>query len=472
MFDLKMFNKYSASRGDLLQKALTTASGVGGALIAQSLETEITNTIIRLSPELAMITKVKIDGNLHEFNRLTALPKQGGAMGEAAATPQRNSTYARSSVKLKVIRRKGQVTEFQADASAKIIDSIAIEMENNITQHVYDLIDCIIWGNADSNVWEFSGLDRFISTNRTINARYGVTLSSLKTITTMIDKNTRKGGKAHRKAIMMSPEMLTTFSDLLTNVRINQGISGAGLVQVEISGGHRLFAFRDVPIIETTSLSPQDVMTAVGTATNAAGGTIPDDDYFFKIAPITANGEELAVAADQTSAGGNTSTITLSWTAFPGAYRYKIYCKDVVNTEVLVCEIPAFLYDVNGKITGDVTTVTFSTNPNAANPTISAPAELTGITASVPVHMQADIAYEQEATHGVPETIILWDMDSVQGLGELVYTNRAGSNFDGLVTTKPLDQFDDWIEFLIKSYPALADRFEGSSVMIRGVRAY
>lgn len=470
--DLHIFNQYAQSnKGNLLKKALTSASGVAGALIPQNLEKEITNTIIRLSPELALVTMKKIAGNYHEFNRLNTLPKQGGAMGESGTTPARNATYTRTGVTLKIIRRRGRVTDFLRDTSEENIDAVAVEMENNLTQHVYDLINTIIYGNNASNSYEFSGLDYFIATNRVINARYGITPTSLEFLDDMIDASTRKGGARHKKAFFMSPEMLSKVSRLLTNVRLNQGITGSGLTQVNLNGGWRLFAYRDIPVIESGSMAPQSTMGTVTPTTNAAGGTIPDDTYYFKVAAIVGDGgEQLADACSQVAAGGGTSIITLTFAAVAGAYRYKIYCGLIEHSEVLVCEIPAVVYDASGTIGIDVTTVTFSTNPSTANPTISAPAELTGITASIPIGMQADLAYEQESNHGVPETVILWDLDPIQGLGKLVYTNRAGSNFDGLVTTEPLGKTDDWVDFLIKSYPALTDSFEATSYMVRGYR--
>ena len=75
---IHQYNKYKDE--DLLQKALTSATGVGGALIPENLEKEITNTIIRLSPEMALVFLKRIAGKTHEFNRLVALPRTGGAM--------------------------------------------------------------------------------------------------------------------------------------------------------------------------------------------------------------------------------------------------------------------------------------------------------------------------------------------------------------------------------------------------------
>lgn len=117
---VSMYNKFSAGDNEsLIRKAITSATNVGEALIPQSLEKEITNTIIRLSPELALVQMKKIAGKYHEFNRLITLPSANSAMGENATTPTTQSATQRTGVYLKVIRRKGAVTNFLQDTSGK-----------------------------------------------------------------------------------------------------------------------------------------------------------------------------------------------------------------------------------------------------------------------------------------------------------------------------------------------------------------
>ena len=157
---LKQYNRFAGENQSLIKKALTSATGVGEALIPQSLEKEITNLIIRLSPELALLQSKKIQGKYHEFNQLTTLPAAGGSMGENATTPTTNSITVRTGVTLKIIRRKGAVTNFLQDTSGEFIDAAAYEMENQLIAQVYDLINICLYGNVDANTYEFSGLDK------------------------------------------------------------------------------------------------------------------------------------------------------------------------------------------------------------------------------------------------------------------------------------------------------------------------
>jgi len=465
---LHQFNKFAANNKSLIQKALTSATGVGEALVPQSLEEQITDTVIRLSPELALLTTKSIEGKTHEFNRLTTRPAPGGAMGENATTPVTNSKTARADVALKIIRRKGKVTNFLNDTSRKYIDTASYEMQNHLQAHVLDLIAYSLYGNKDSNTYEFDGLDKFIASNRLDFG--GVVPTNLDFLDAMIDKSNRKGGARHRRVFGMSPEMLSKVSQLLTNVRLNQGLV-SGLTQVDIAGGWRLNAYRDIPIVETTAVTPIEQMRPVITpSTTTTGGGLSDATYYFRIAPITYEGEQQASTEANIvlSAGGAIQLIKLSLADIHrdaggdiNVYSYKIYMgttTGLANTP-LIKIVPANLYDAEGSPNGH--------NGVGVGNEILISTLVPGL--DVPIHMQSDLALD--ITAGVPdETTYLWDLDPIQGLGKLPYTNTSGDQFNGLVTTKPLAEVDDYIQFLVKSYTALTDAFEATSCWTRRIR--
>lgn len=455
---IRQFNKFAKDNKSLIQKALTSATNYGEALIPQHLEEIITNTIVRLSPELALIDAEYDPQKFHEFNRITALPSPGGAMGEAAVTPTRNSRYSREQVPMKVIRRKGAVTNFLQDTSKKYIDAAAAEMENHLTSHVYDLCYYLIFGNADANAYEFDGLDKLIRTNRINSPAGGTLVSSLRVLDDMIDRNINKKGALHNKAFLMSPEMLSRVSELLTNVRLNQGLQG-NISQVEIPGGWRLNAYRDIPIIATSATRPKSTMgTVTAAADGTTGGTFANGTYYFRVAAVTYDGEQLASAEANVTLAGGTSTqkILLSFSAVDGALSYKVYygtSTGAANAN-LIKQAPAFTYDGVGTITGVITSISITTATPGAD---------------VPTALQSDKPLV--ATGGVaPENIILWDLDKYQGLGKFAYTNQGGSKFKGLVTMEPLARVDDDLPFLIKTYGALVPSFEATSVLQRGLR--
>jgi hypothetical protein len=475
---IRQYNRWAGENKNLISKALTSASGSGGALVPQHLESIIANAVPRISPELAMVTPKYDAQSLHEFNRMTALGGIGGAMGESATTPTTQPTFTRASVQLKVVRRKGATTNFLQDSSKRNIDAAAANIEAQLTSHVYDIANYLVYGNggATANAYEFSGLDTFITTNRTQQARGGAVPTTLEFLDNMLDSNYEKQGMNHRKAFMMSPQMLSKVSRLLTNVRLNQGLTGA-LSQVDIPGGWRLNAYRDVPIIVSGAMRPKVTAGTVTQSTATTGGTIPlSTTRYFQVAAVTRDGEDLCSAevSQATGSGTSTNTITLTWAARTDAYRFKIYVSGTTVTETLRHIIPGFTYDTNGTITGSTTTTvtgikswTSDSNGNVTSVTFLSDPLTAG--AEVATACQADVPLI--ATGSVsPEYVFLWDLDEFQGIGRLPYTNQGGSQFNGLVTIEDLARTDDFLPFLIKSYCALADSYEATCSVNRGLR--
>lgn len=438
----------------LIRKAFTSATGVGEAIIPEFLEDVITNTVVRLVPELAIPVMRYGAQKSHEFIRLTSLPLPGSAMGENSTTPTRNSTTERAFKELKVHKRKGAVTGFVQDASTNFIDAQAFEMETHLQAFGNDLRTYILYGNADADSFAFDGLDRFISSYRRNEVAAGVIPTSLSTLDDMIDNNLRNQGSAHRKVFEMSPEMLSLFSRLYTQVRDNrEAIRGTNVIQVD--GGWRLQSYRDVPIVETTATRPVKQQGTVTIASAGSGGAIPNDQYFFQIAPVTWDGEQRG-SAEVNVTTTNADTITLSFTADNEALFYKVYVGTATGANFLRSIVSGFTYDSDGSPTASITQIQFTSNPTVAD-------------SSVPTHMQLDRPLGGTAD-GPSEVIFLWDLDEFQGLGKLAYTNTAGSRFEGLATVEPLAKTDDNTPFLVKSYLALIDSFERTSALHRGLR--
>ena len=475
---IRQFNKYAGVNKSLIQKALTSAAGVGEALVPQHLEDVITNSLPRLSPTVAMMTPKFDNQKLHEFNRLSTLPGVGGAMGENAVTPISNPLFARASVGLKVIRRKGATTNFLQDSSKKNIDAAAANIEACLLQHVYDLEHYILYGNAIANAYEFSGWDNFIATNRVQSIAGGVVPTSLATLDTMIDENLERQGDAHKKAFIMSAKMLSKFSQLLTNVRLNQGIG-----QTDIPGGWRMNAYRDIPIIVSSATRPKNTMGVVTPTFADAGGTILDNTArWFKVTYISINGEEMPcaeVTINVLAAGaGNVHTMILTWAAVPSAYCFKIYVGSATGDANLFLRdiIPNFTYDANGTVATATTVTTagvktYTSDANGRVTTVTFLSDPLTIPALGQVTATMALDHPPTPVGGVPqECVWLLDLDEFQGLGRLPYTNEGGSRFEGLVTINDLAITDDYLPFLIKSYCAVADSFEATSCLTRGLR--
>lgn len=457
MRTLEYVNLFGTEDGKrLLRKAFTSNAASGGPLIAEHLETIITNELVRLVPELA-VPEYKYDPqSVHSFNRITAIPAAGSAMGEASTTPTRSSTMERATAALKIMKRKGSVTGFLRAASKKNYDAQEVEVENTLQSFGNDMASYMLYGNKDGDAYTFDGLDKFIASYRQNEVAGGAVPTNLSALDGMIDASNRKKGSPHRRCFVMSPELLTKFTSLYTNVRDNRSAQREGTTVVEIDGGWRLQTYREIPILESTQTRPQGQMGAVAAAHAGAGGAIPDDTRYFQVAPITWDGEQIA-SAEVSDTSSSSDTVTLSWTAYTGALFYKIYAADASGAEVLVDIISAFTYDGNGTITGNVTSHIFTSEP------------LTPDSNSVPTHMQADKPLNY--TGGIPpEIVFFWDLDPNQGMGKVAYTNDDGNRLDGLATIIPLAKLDDTDDFLVKSYCALIDSFEATCGMHRGLR--
>jgi len=486
---LRRYNQNPQFAKSLVQKALTAATASGGPLTPQVLERLITNTMVALAPEIAMIVPKKVAGKYAEFNRVTALPAANGLMGDGATTPVTQSAYVRTGRNLKVLRRKGAVTVFLQDASRDYIDVVAQEMENFLTAHVFDINMLNVFGSENSDAMSWTGLDSLIGSlttsgtvpNRVNQSQGGSVPANLKFLDDMIDFNTRKQGQRHRKAFLMSPEMASLVSRILANVRLVQNQAGNGLDTIMINGGWRLQAYRNVPIIESRLMRPQAQMGTVSTAVGGAGGTISASTWYFMVSYIGWDGESQASAEATTATTNSTSTVTLSWTAVTGAAFYKVYAGSSASGEKVVLQIPAQLYDANGTPQDKVTSVQITTTPTTINPTIGqmngvnvgSAATLGGvvptITASVTFAMTGDVPLV--ATNSVVmENVILWDLDEIQGMGRFAYTNTEGSRFKGLATMEPLAKTDDNLPFLVKTYGTLIDAFEQTCYINRGLR--
>lgn len=491
---LRQYHQNPQFSKSLVQKALTAAAASGGPLTPQILERLITNTMVALAPEIAMIVPKKVAGKFAEFNRVTALPTGNGLMGDGATTPVTQSSYVRTGRNLKVLRRKGAVTVFLQDASRDYIDVVAQEMENFLQAHVFDMNMINLFGSEDTDAQSWTGLDSLIgslTTSGIVPNRFNTSgvPTNLGFMDAAIDSNTRRQGQRHRKAFLMSPEMLSLVSRILSNVRLVQNQTGSGLQTIEINGGWRLQAYRNVPIIESRLCRPQGQMGAVTTFTASAGASASAlggaTTLYCKVSYIGWDGE--SQCSPEVSLPITTEDLlNIGFAAVPGALLYKVYICNTADggsgSEKLVLRIPARLYDGNQTPADSVISVQLTGNPHTRNPTI---VQMNGavvgaaavgggvvplITTSVPYSMAGDTPLDAVGSSPM-ENIFFWDLDEIQGMGRFAYTNTDGSRFRGLATMEPLAKTDDNLPFLVKTYGTLIDAFEKTSYQIRGLRA-
>ena len=461
-----------------IQKALTTASGVGQGFSPQSLEKNITDTVIKMQPEIALLTGVSIASRTHDFNRKTAHPAPGGAQGESSTTLASNSKNALDTVSLKIIKRKGVISGFLKDVSREYMNVQQYEMQNQIQAHALDLRYNILSGNAVANPYEMSGMDYYIATNRFNKALGGEVPTSLSILDNLLDANKRLGGAGHKKVFGMSPEMLSVISRLETTVRKTSDVTKGAFGQITVAGGWVLESYRGIPIIETTATRPIEQMRPTVTLAADAGGlgvgTMSNGTYSVMVAPITYEGEQLASDSQDVVLNAGTAyqriKITLSdihkdANGNVNCYGYRIYVS-AAGAGATACFlkkiVPAYNYDSDGSIIPVTTSFNGKTGYDIYIASTTAES-------SVTTAMSVDRPYKSTGSVN-PESIYLWDLDPIQGLGKFAYSNTGGSAFSGMVTVEELAKIEDYNHFLIKTYGALVPAYEATSALVRGLR--
>ena len=460
---------------NLVAKALTSANGVGEALSPQNLRIEMTNTIQRLSPEMAIWTEYAgmrdVASKFAEYNRITALPQSGSKQGETEVTPGTNSKFERESATLKIFRRKGKITDFTRDVSRKYLDVAKVEMDNQLKVMIWDLVTSMYFGNSSADSMDFDGIDTLVTTNRTSQAREGVAITGLDVLDDMIDKADRNGGSTHPRVFLTSPEMISALTGYETTIRklvdLGKGSSQMGLIK--IPGGHVLETYRGVPLVKTTGLSPVETMSPTVTLGQAnSGGHLSNGDYYVQIAPVTNRGEQLASAEQKITLTGGSAAQVISIVlskAHLGAQYYKIYVSQVSKEEKLCSMVSALVYDADGNLLLDSTHFVGKTGGNEIYITYADNTDGT-----VSDTMADDVPLVAHGSYN-PEYIILQDLDPIQGLGDIAYANIAtGGVFGGLITTEPLAKIDAYAQFMMYSHMTLVPSYEATSVIQRGLR--
>jgi len=148
-----------------LRKALTASSSSGTALIPEDLEPMIRANLLQLSPLTRMIPLVTADGNVHRVVRRTAHNSAAWFEGEMTPAAYSQSTYARRSVEVKILRTHGQASDFMVSAARSFTDVLADEIES-ATEGLADLFEfSTIYGCADDltgittgDAYQYSGV--------------------------------------------------------------------------------------------------------------------------------------------------------------------------------------------------------------------------------------------------------------------------------------------------------------------------
>jgi len=422
-----------------LKKALTASSSSGTALIAEDLEPIIRANLLELSPLTRMIPVVRADGNIHRVVRRTAHNTGAWFEGEMTDASYNQSTYARRSVEVKILRTHGQASDFMVSASRSFTDVMVDEIES-ATEGLADLFEySTVWGQGDDlsmtgDAYQYSGVYAWIledaASDNVIDANGTITLTDLDDLLD-VTMNKYRNVRDMQWLFLMSPQMNSKVTGLQTLIR-------RAVQSITFEGGFEMETYRGVPILKSGFVRPAGTTTspAVTAAVAGSGGgfALGDGLYRYKIASITLYGEQVAGTADSDTVTTAThDTVDLTWTADATAKLYAVYRTlageaDSDDNYDLIDIIAAKTYNSDGSV---------NTNVAAYSDT--------GLTGLSTIHPMAS----------GDETIFLVGLGQRQGVSRPVLTPTIGEPMDALVNYVPLSETTDSLQFRLKSYHTL-----------------
>jgi len=419
-----------------LEKALTSAAGSGGWLVPEDLEPLLVEFLYYLSPLTALMEVKKANGTTHEINRRTGVP---GAWfeGELTATPSSTGTViVRNTVALKILRVGSGVSGFLQSATQKGIDALESEQTAAI-EAMADLIEYgLVWGNAVADAFQFSGFDPTITTNL-FDVNDVVELTDLDN---MIDNAIAfRGVERDPKLFLMSPAMRSKVSGLQTKVYKT-------VQTIQFEGGMEMESYREIPIYQTSLMAPPSTLGVCVGVENAVAGTVANGTYYFRIAGVTLQGEQVSCAEfNVTVVGGGTTGITVALPAADATiHLYKVFCGSASGTHYLLTTVAGHTYTAAGAILANIATF-----------------NLQAIT--VPVAGQRPL----DATD---ESIMLLNLNPQRASGIVSLMNVLGEEVTNLVQYIPLATTRDAYDFLMSSFLALEVPWERLHAYSRRVR--
>jgi len=420
-----------------LKKALTASSSSGTALIPEDLEPMIRANLLELSPLTRMVPVVRADGNIHRVVRRTAHNTGAWFEGEMTDASYNQSTYARRSVEVKILRTHGQASDFMVSAARSFTDVMADEIES-ATEGLADLFEfSTIWGHGDDlsftgDAYQYTGLYGWLlsdaSSSNVVDADGTITLSDLDDLLD-ITMNKYRNVRDMQYLFLMSPQMNSKVTGLQTLIR-------RAVQTITFEGGFEMETYRGVPILKSGFVRPAGTTTspAVTAAPAGSGGGIAlaTGNYMYKIASITLYGEQVAGTADTTNAvtNGTHDTVDLTWTADASAKLYAIYRTNTDDADA----------DANYDLIDIIAAKTYNSD-GSVNTSVAAYSD-TGLTGLSTIHPMAS----------GDETIFLVGLGQRQGLSRPVLTPTVGEPMDSLVNYVTLSETTDSLQFRLKSY--------------------
>jgi len=425
-----------------LQKALTT-SGDGEALVPTDFDQSLYEELLKMQPLAMALDVIQAEGKTHEYKVKTSHPL-AWFEGETGKGSNQNGAYQRKTVMLKIQRIWGSVTGFAQAVDEAFIDALEEEVSGAL-EGFSNLIEfSVMWGASNDigfsgDAYQYSGIiPRIFAYAPTNVVDAGGDKITLPDLDEALDIATAyRQVKNDPKMWIMSQRMKTVVDGLQTKVQIP-------LTQAELADGKIVMdAYGRTPIFESDYLAPAAVTTSpTPGGAIAAGGTLPDGTYTYKLASITMYGEQVASAASGNFvAGSGNNKANLTWTADANAKSYMVFRKlSTDSVYSLIDIIAAKTYDADGIVNGTVAAYTDDGSKSL-------------------IAVKPLAAGEQN--------ILLLNMSPRRGASFVGKVDDMGRRVDNLLSFIELARTKDSYDFFLKSYHALRVVYPNLFTLVR-----
>ncbi|HEV2349960.1 MAG TPA: hypothetical protein VG028_08975 [Terriglobia bacterium] len=173
---------------------------------------------------------------------------------------------------------------------------------------------------------------------------------------------TSKAGFANIRGVKENNTQGDYATALIFDTRANGGnqtermrISSAGNLGIGTVAPQQPLTLGPSKVLAMEMVAP-GVTSATG---SSVGGTLPAGNYWYKVTAIDESGNETVAGTEsgEVTVAGTTSSVTVVWSAVPGAYRYRIYRGQSIGGEDRYFEymptvaLPTTFTDIGGTAT-------------------------------------------------------------------------------------------------------------------------
>jgi hypothetical protein len=425
-----------------LKKALTS-SGDGAALVPYDLEATLHEELLKLQPLAELISVDQAEGKTHEYNIRTSHPL-GWFEGETTGANNQNGAYARKTVQLKIQRIWGSVTGFAQKVDEAFINALAEELNGSLEGMANLMEFGLLWGCANDigftgDAYQYSGLIPRIFAYAPENV---VDAGGDKVSLDDLDS-----------ALAAASKFRQTRNDprlWIMGLRMNQVVAGLQTkVQLPLStaqlndGQITMSAYGKAAILESDYVVPASTSTSPATTgVIAAGGTLADGTYTYKISSVTMYGEQIpGTASANVVAASTNKTANLTWTHDDNAKLYMIWRQLSTGGYFLLDVIPALTYDADGKVNGNVEA--YSDSGSKTVSTVIKP-----------------LASGEQ-------NIVLLNMSPARGISFVGMVDDMGRPVGKLMSFVELARIKDSYDYFIKGYMALKVKYPNVHAIVR-----